>query len=753
MQRFMPEFRQIAIQLLTPLSALLLVLIHFSHPHAALAASEVIVADKNNASTNLSLTPSELEWLKNNRQIKVAVKSSWMPIEFKLENNTHKGISVDYLSELSNLLQVDFVLVNDDDETDFKQIDMVSGVSNRAFKSADFQLLDQPYLKPSFAIYTNSAFERTAHVESIKDLDGLKVAVFKYSSLSKEIQQKYPNIELVYVDIVDEAFDILQSGEIDAYIGNEIIVDYYIIFQRLLSIKKSALAPFTASVSMAVKKDKPMLIAIMNKALLAMEPKHDEILSRWKINDNEFESLEMLLGALLVILSIILFKAYRLRQIVNKQHVDSQRQIWNQANYDYLTKLPNRHLLENRLNSALRKASKTHSLVGVLFIDLDHFKKVNDQSGHAVGDSLLIDAANRINGCVRAVDTTARFGGDEFIVVITDTKEVADLENTCQRILQSLQDPFAIENNTYHISASIGLAMYPDNGRNPAELLSYADMAMFEAKKLGRNRFQFFNPAIQMASAKRVSITNDVRQALLEKQFILFYQPIVHLADEKIRKAEALIRWNHPTKGIISPVEFIPLAEESGLVHELGEWCFEQVLQDLQTIRNHLNSDFQISINVSPHQFTKPENLLKWIDEMRSLNIPGASIAIEITEGLLLEPSSAVRDTILALRDAGIEFSIDDFGTGYSALAYLKKFHIEYVKIDKSFIQNLEHDDSDKILCEAIIDMAHKLGIKIVAEGIETDPQKEALIQFGCDYGQGFLLARPERLSQLLKKI
>jgi len=362
-----------------------------------------------------------------------------------------------------------------------------------------------------------------------------------------------------------------------------------------------------------------------------------------------------------------------------------------------------------------------------------------------------MEAAGRISRCVRSDDTTARFGGDEFIVVMSDLKDIFSLENTCQKILYELEKPFSIDGDVYYISASIGVTLYPDDSRNPEELLSYADQAMYEAKKLGRNRFQFFKASIQTASLNRVSITNDLREALIEKQFVLYYQPIVCLKKSGVLKAEALIRWNHPTKGIISPIDFIPLAEESGLINELGKWVFHQAINDLLIIRENSGSDFQLSLNVSPYQFNNPADLLIWVDTIKALDIPGRCISLEITEGLLLDPSNDVISTISALRDVGIEFSIDDFGTGYSALAYLKKFDIDYVKIDKSFIQNLETDNYDSVLCEAIIHMARKLGIKVVAEGIETIIQKDLLKKFECDYGQGYLFARPQPLNQLLE--
>lgn len=270
---------------------------------------------------------------------------------------------------------------------------------------------------------------------------------------------------------------------------------------------------------------------------------------------------------------------------------------------------------------------------------------------------------------------------------------------------------------------------------------------------MGKNCYQFFTASIQSASLKKLSISNDLRKAQKNNEFELYYQPIVNLQDGKIRKAEALIRWMHPVKGMIGPVEFIPIAEESGMIHELGDWVFHQALQGLQAIQAATGVDFQMSVNVSPYQFNSPDKLLNWIEMMKAQSIPGESISFEITERLLLEPSSAVIDTIRKLRKSGMELSIDDFGTGYSALAYLKKFDIDYVKIDKSFIQNLETESYDAVLCESIIHMARKLNIRVIAEGIETELQKNYLREFGCDYGQGYLYSKPLPLKDFLASL
>jgi diguanylate cyclase (GGDEF)-like protein len=719
----------------------------------ALAATEMIMSDQKTdiKSLKLELTPAEKVWLKEHHTIHVAVKSGWMPIEYKLENDKHRGLSIDYLSKIANLLNIDFTLVDYTENFDPEQIDIISAVAGNKIKNPNFHTLNQPFASFLFAIYLNKNIHKNKKIVALSDLNGLRVAVFKNGLLSKQLSEHYPNIKLIFVDIADEAFDDLKSGTVDAYVGNEMIVDYHIAAHRLKFVEKVGITPFTSTISMAVNNNQPELASMMQKAILAVGENNQELLDNWKMSGNQYNPvLSVILAVIFIVFLLLLLKFYRLKQNIKKQNTATQLQIWHQANFDHLTQLPNRHLLQNRLEQELEFADRSKLSIGILFIDLDNFKKVNDQSGHSLGDKLLIEAATRISLCVRASDTTARFGGDEFVVIISDLKDIYSLEKTCQKILTELEKPFTIDGNLFYISASIGVSIYPNDCHNYEDLLSYADQAMYEAKKLGRNRFQFFTESIQVTSLTRLSITTDMRQALIEQQFVLYYQPIIGLENSKILKAEALIRWIHPIKGMINPLDFIAIAEESGLINELGDWVFNQALNDLQIIRQTLGSEFQLSINVSPNQFNQPEQLLKWVETMKELDIPGRCISLEITEGILLDPTNEVINVISALKKTGVQFSIDDFGTGYSALAYLRKFDIDYVKIDKSFIQNLETNNYDAVLCESIINMANRLGMKVIAEGIETEDQKRLLKDFSCDYGQGYLFARPQPLETFL---
>lgn len=422
----------------------------------------------------------------------------------------------------------------------------------------------------------------------------------------------------------------------------------------------------------------------------------------------------------------------------------SDELIWRQANYDFLTNLPNRHMFQDRLQQEIRKCLREESLLALLFIDLDHFKGVNDSLGHPMGDQLLIKAARRIQNCVRETDTVARMGGDEFTVILPKLKTTSDSEKVAQQIIHTLAAPFIIGDETIYVGASVGIAFCPNDSTDLDQLVSSADQAMYSSKALGRNRLSYFTQSLQDQARNRLKLLNDMRWAIENQHFELHFQPIISLASGEICKAEALIRWNHPIRGMISPAEFIPLAEESGLIVEIGDWVFREAASTAQRWRELFNTELQISLNMSPIQFqSECLDIAEWLAYLQTLGLDAQLLSIEITEGLLLNASDDVKRKLLQFRDAGLEVAIDDFGVGYSALSYLRRLDIDLLKIDQSFIQNLDTEDNDLVLTEAIVMMAQKLGLKVTAEGVETEAQRRLLVDIGCDYGQGYLFSKP----------
>lgn len=421
----------------------------------------------------------------------------------------------------------------------------------------------------------------------------------------------------------------------------------------------------------------------------------------------------------------------------------AEAQVFQLAHYDQVTSLPNRVLFLDRFQQEIKNAYREKQSIILMYLDLDRFKEINDTLGHDMGDVLLKKTAMRLTSSVRASDTVARMGGDEFTIILKNLNDKITTERIAQNILTKLAQPFDLDGEIVYITASIGISIYPADNTNVEILLKNADLAMYAAKEEGRNRFHYFTASMQDAALTRMHLSNDLRSALTNKQFKLYYQPIVHLSSGQIHKAEALIRWQHPQRGLVSPVEFIPIAEDTGMIIEIGDWVFAEAAQQVLQWRQH-DASFQISINRSPVQFrANLKHHLDWVNHLKSLGLPGSSVCIEITEGLLLDARDDVVDQLKSYTKADIEVAIDDFGTGYSSLAYLRKFDIDYVKIDRSFTSNILEGSSDMVLCEAIIVMAHKLGKKVVAEGIETQAQMDLLVSAGCDFGQGYLFSKP----------
>ena len=335
-------------------------------------------------------------------------------------------------------------------------------------------------------------------------------------------------------------------------------------------------------------------------------------------------------------------------------------------------------------------------------------------------------------------------GGDEFTVLLTNVSDNDRTQRIVEGILGAMTTAFQLEDDQVFVSASIGITNFPNDASEVESLLKNADQALYVAKGAGRNRFSFFTPALKEAALVRARLAHDLRSGLAGEQFIMVYQPIIDLATGEIHKAEALIRWQHPTRGLISPAAFIPIAETSGLIIDIGDWAFRVVASQTRAWRTLLDPRFQVSVNKSPAQFHHDGGSnQEWLDHLQALGLPGESIVVEITEGLLLEASASVNRQLLEMRDAGVQVSLDDFGTGYSSMSYLQKFDIDFIKIDQSFVRNLKPASTELALCKAMIVMAHELGIKVIAEGIETQEQCDLLAAAGCDSGQGYLFARP----------
>ncbi|MCW8930580.1 MAG: EAL domain-containing protein [Gammaproteobacteria bacterium] len=433
--------------------------------------------------------------------------------------------------------------------------------------------------------------------------------------------------------------------------------------------------------------------------------------------------------------------------IDNTLRKEQADKIEHQAYFDNLTDLPNRMLALDRLNQLLNEAKRNSEKVAVLFLDLDDFKKINDTLGHEVGDKLLIEVAERLSSVLRAGDTVGRLGGDEFILLLGGLSHAEEAQPIAENLLCQFRNPFRIESRELIMTSSIGISIYPEDASDSSRLLRNADSAMYHAKEQGRNIYSYFTDSMNREVSRRLALEEQIHGALERNEFEVFYQPKIDINNGKVVAAEALLRWNNPVLGNVSPVEFIPICEQTSLIINIGKFVLVEALrQTLQWQKNQCD-DFYIAVNLSPRQFRDPK-LVPGIEEaIKQAGISPNSLELEITEGVLMSGHSYIDEALTQLSRMGITIAMDDFGTGYSSLSYLRSYPFNIIKIDRSFVNDVTVDPADRELINATIVMAHALNLKVVAEGVETQEQLEHLIQMNCDIAQGYLYSKPVSAS------
>jgi diguanylate cyclase (GGDEF)-like protein len=442
------------------------------------------------------------------------------------------------------------------------------------------------------------------------------------------------------------------------------------------------------------------------------------------------------------------------RDITERKSAEAK--IYNLAYYDELTELPNRELFSQSLERTIAVAENEAEQFAVLFVDLDRFKRINDTLGHTIGDELLKDVADRLAKCTRSTDTVshidprttrniklARLGGDEFVIKLYGVDSGDSVAMVATRIIDALTPPFTCAGHQFVVTPSIGIAMYPQDGRTGEELLMNADSAMYRAKAVGRNNFKFYSETMRTKSLHRLDLENLLRTAIEEEQFELYFQPKVNAESFRLVGAEALLRWHHPERGTIAPDDFIPIAEETGLIVPLGQWVLNEACRQVKAWSTSPIGTVPVSVNISSHQFRDSGLVGDVLDAVSQAGINTRDLELEITESVLLQDVDKTLIELKALKEAGLSLSIDDFGTGYSSLSYLKRFPIDTIKIDRSFVKDLHQDTDDAAICAAILAMSQQLGLTVVAEGVETREQLDFLRRYKCDHIQGYICSKP----------
>ena len=427
----------------------------------------------------------------------------------------------------------------------------------------------------------------------------------------------------------------------------------------------------------------------------------------------------------------------------------ANKQMENLALFDSLTGLANRRLFIERLHSSVLNARRHKKMTALFFLDLDQFKRINDTLGHQAGDQLLLTIADRLKTCVRSQDTVARLGGDEFTILLNDISEVESIQSIAKNILVTLKEPIKLGKHEIIISTSIGITLSPNDSINSETLMKNADLALYMAKENGRDGYHFFTEALNIRANKLLETENELRDAIKHGDFYLNYQPQINLKTGEIASVEALIRWKHPTKGEISPYEFIPVAEETGLIVQIGQWVLRQACMEIQELNNLSGKSLRVAVNLSSRQFEDPELVSIVGKALSDSGLQAENLELEVTESMLMNDMNSAIEQLNRIKSTGSTLTIDDFGSGYSSLSYLKSLPVDTLKIDQSFVYDIPEDLNAMEIASAVIAIAHKLNLRVVAEGVENIDQRDFLVINGCDYAQGYFFSRPLSCVQM----
>jgi len=692
------------------------------------------------------------------------------PVAFRDTDGQWRGISIDVLQAIAARQdwELEFVPGSFTDQLgkfENHQIDLISMMAYSATRARKYTFTRNALISNWGLVYSRA----DSNIGSLLDLEGKRVAVMRNNIHDRAFRKLADNFglqhEIVELDNFSDVMESVRTGKVDAGVANRLfgalnagnygLVETGIIFNPI-NIHYASLDPENSAIIDAIDRQLRIYKADKDSVYFAalqrwMNPSGSYRFPRWLAwpAAGLFSAVVLMVGLTVLLRRQVAVRTRELQFEVDERRL-AQRRLDDLAYYDSLTRLPNRVSFLESLRVAIASARRRDSRIAVLFIDIDRFKTINDSLGHDAGDQLIIQVAQRLKACLRDGDTINRFGGDEFVAILQDVHELDDVNHVTGRMLECLNASINIGTAEVYSSICIGVALFPDDDDGD-NLLKYADAAMYHAKALGGNNCQFYNAELSRRVHDRLSLETRMRHALERDEFLLHYQPIFNLEDRQVVGMEALIRWQDPERGLVPPDDFIPLAEETGLIVPIGDWVLQRACAQVREWEAQGLGRFMLAVNVSSRQFEHRKLYPAVMSALRGSGLDARQLELEITERMFLNIDDNVRDTLDKLTGEGVRLSIDDFGTGYSSLSYLKQLPVDALKIDRSFIMGIPGEMDDAQIASTIVSMAHGLELDVVAEGIENRDQLNFLNAFRCNRGQGYYLSRPQPAEEIAR--
>jgi diguanylate cyclase (GGDEF)-like protein len=700
-----------------------------------------------------SLTMAERKWLQEVPALRLGI-DSWYPFEYFNDKGDYSGLSADYIEYIKNSLSLtieadkNYSWAESLAAIKVNKIDVISAIV-RTPEREKSMLFTNPYISaPTVLVSRKNGF----NADSLASLKGRTIGIVAENAVLGFVASDYPEIFIIPVDSTIDGLQKLSDDKLDAFLGDISFVNFTINEEQFADLIITGFSPYNLEVSMAVRTELEPLVGILNKVFLSISEKEKaEIANNWlavKIQTGIKLSTVVLwvlpISSFLMLIAMLIFvrlnRKLKLEIIENAEH---HEQLERMAHYDLLTNLPNRVLLADRLSQSMVQCQRRNQSLAVAFIDLDGFKAVNDRHSHNVGDELLVEVAQRMKEALREGDTLARIGGDEFIAVMIDLEKIEDSEPVLKRLLKAAAKSITLGDAVMKVSASIGVSLYPQDHVDADLLMRHADQAMYVAKQAGKNRYHFFDTTQDNAIKTQGQSIDDIRSALDRLEFVLHYQPKVNMHTSEVIGVEALIRWQHPVRGLVPPLDFLPAIEGHTVSLELGEWVIGTALSQINQWRS-IGIHLPISVNISAYQLQQ-DNFITRLEGLLAAHsdVNPHDLELEILETSALSDISQVSATMNACHELGVRFAIDDFGTGYSSLTYLRRLPAHMIKIDQSFVRNMLEDADDLAIIKGVVELAKAFHREVIAEGVETIEHGVALLKLGCELAQGYGIARP----------